>query len=214
MLTGLILKLTLAAVLGGVVGLERELSRKPAGLRTNMLISLGSALFTIISIELARSFHQDTTRIAAQVITGIGFLGAGAIIHARGTVTGLTTAATIYVVAGLGMAVGAGFYVAASLSTGIIIATLYLMGLLERRLSLKCEIFQYSVSGADTAKALASVDEILSEYGLLIEGVRFKKENEHFKLTFGVCTTKEINAKLTKRFLEIKTLLAVNHDEP
>src|SRR5262245_65811207 len=90
-------RLLLAAVLGGIIGLERELKHRPAGLRTNMFMCFGSAMFTVISLELGAP--SDPTRIAAQVITGIGFIGAGSILRARGGVTGLTTAATIFVVA-------------------------------------------------------------------------------------------------------------------
>ena len=99
-------RLTLAAVLGGIIGLERAFKRKPAGLRTNMFICFGSAMFTILSNELAAEWGiGDHTRIAAQIIPGIGFIGAGSILHAKGSVTGLTTAATIFVVASIGMAV-------------------------------------------------------------------------------------------------------------
>ena len=114
----LLLKLMLATILGGAIGLERELAGKPAGLRTNILICVGAALFTHLSIYIAQiGFtpdgrpYGDTTRIAAQIVSGIGFLGAGAILHAHGAVLGLTTAATIWVVAAVGAAVGAGAYV-------------------------------------------------------------------------------------------------------
>lgn len=131
----------MAAVLGGAVGLERELSGKPAGLRTNILICVGAALFTHISIAVAEiGFspdghpYGDTTRIAAQIVSGIGFLGAGAILHARGAVVGLTTAATIWVVAAIGSAVGGGLYVEAVGTT--ILVGLVLVGLrpVERRM--------------------------------------------------------------------------------
>src|SRR2546425_11075490 len=103
----LMLRLLLAAGLGAAIGLERELRQKPAGLRTNILIALGSALFTLLSLQLARP-GQDPERIAAQIVTGIGFLGAGAILHSGRVVHGLTTAATIWVNAAIGMAAGAG----------------------------------------------------------------------------------------------------------
>ena len=100
-------RLTLAAVLGGIIGLERALKRRPAGLRTNMFICFGSAMFTILSNDLAAEWGiGDHTRIAAQIIPGIGFIGAGSILHAKGSVSGLTTAATIFVVASIGMACG------------------------------------------------------------------------------------------------------------
>src|SRR5215510_4051398 len=124
-------KLLLATLLGGAVGIERELSNKPAGLRTNILICVGAALFTQLSIDIAQiGFtpdgrpYGDTTRIAAQIVSGIGFLGAGAILHGGGSVVGLTTAATIWVVAAIGVAVGAGAYVDALGATALIMVVL------------------------------------------------------------------------------------------
>jgi putative Mg2+ transporter-C (MgtC) family protein len=119
------LRLGLAAILGGAIGVERELRDREAGIRTHLLVSLGSALFTLVS---AYGFHEfltsgdavvraDPTRIAAQIVTGIGFLGAGAIIRDGLSVRGLTTAATLWVVAGIGMACGAGWYWAAVITT-------------------------------------------------------------------------------------------------
>ena len=118
----------MAVVLGGVVGLERQLSGKPAGLRTNIMICLGSAVFTIISEQMAKP-GDSVTRIASQIVTGVGFLGAGAIIRERGGIHGLTTAATIWLVASIGMACGAGFYSLAVIST--IIAIIVLLGLVK-----------------------------------------------------------------------------------
>jgi putative Mg2+ transporter-C (MgtC) family protein len=122
-----LISIILATVLGAVVGLERELSGKSAGLRTNLLICLGASVFTIISREMATGAEGSLTRIAAQIVTGVGFLGAGAIIQDRGGVHGLTTAATIWLVASIGMACGAGFYQLAIIST--LIAILVLIGL-------------------------------------------------------------------------------------
>ena len=103
------IQVSLAALLGGLIGLEREWRGRDAGLRTNMLISMGACLFTVISINgfpLQGSAAQDTARVAAQVVTGVGFLGAGAFIHTRSHTKGMTTAATIWMVAAIGMAVG------------------------------------------------------------------------------------------------------------
>ncbi len=108
-LTSTLARLSLAAVLGGVIGLERQLRHKPAGLRTNMFICFGAAMFTVLSKQLAGT-DSDSARIAAQIIPGIGFIGAGSILHARASVTGLTTAATLFVVASVGMAAGGGLY--------------------------------------------------------------------------------------------------------
>ena len=121
LLSKTLVRLTLAAVLGGIIGLERELKRKPAGLRTNIFICFGAAMFTILSSELAKDFGiGDRTRIAAQIIPGIGFIGAGSILHDKGGVSGLTTAATIWVVAALGIAIGAGYYIEAA-GTGALV---------------------------------------------------------------------------------------------
>src|SRR6201985_2309536 len=106
-----------AAFLGGAIGLERELRHKPAGLRTNMFICMGAAMFTLLSDQLAGGYGGDHTRVAAQIIPGIGFIGAGAILHARGGVVGLTTAATLFVVASVGMAAGGGLYITAVFAT-------------------------------------------------------------------------------------------------
>jgi len=106
------LRLSLAAILGGVVGAERELSGHPAGLRTNILIAVSSCLFTILSIEAfpLTGAAQDTARVAAQIVTGVGFLGAGAVIQTKKVVHGLTTAATIWMVAAVGMAAATDLY--------------------------------------------------------------------------------------------------------
>ena len=130
-------RLLLASLLGGVIGIEREVSGKPAGLRTNLLICVGSALFTALSIEVAAlggdpGIRSDPGRIAAQIVSGIGFLGAGSILHSRGRITGLTTAATIWVVAAVGMAVGARAYVAAVGTTALVVLSLVLLVRLER----------------------------------------------------------------------------------
>ncbi len=124
-------KLLLATLLGGAIGMERELAGKSAGLRTNILICVGAALFTQLSIDIAKiGFspdghpYGDTTRIAAQIVSGIGFLGAGAILHGGGSIVGLTTAATIWVVAAIGAAVGAGAYVDALGATALIMIVL------------------------------------------------------------------------------------------
>jgi putative Mg2+ transporter-C (MgtC) family protein len=121
-----VIGIVLAVVLGAAIGVEREFSGKPAGLRTNILICLGAAVFTIISKRMA-SENEALTRIAAQIVTGVGFLGAGAIIQDRGGVHGLTTAATIWFMACLGMACGAGLYELAVIST--LLAIFVLIGL-------------------------------------------------------------------------------------
>jgi putative Mg2+ transporter-C (MgtC) family protein len=141
----LVLRLALAAALGAAIGLERELREREAGLRTHLLVSLGSALFTVVS---AYGFHAflssganvvraDPTRIAAQIVTGIGFLGAGAIIRQGLSVRGLTTAATLWVVAAIGLACGAGYYSAAVVTTVLVILSLWPLRIVAYHLFLR-----------------------------------------------------------------------------
>ena len=121
----LALRLALSLILGAAIGFEREYRRQPAGFRTHSLVALGSAMFTIVS---AYGFSgSDPTRIAAQIVSGIGFIGAGAILHYRGSVRGLTTAASLWAAAAVGMASGAGLYLLALLCAVLVLATLWLL---------------------------------------------------------------------------------------
>jgi putative Mg2+ transporter-C (MgtC) family protein len=134
-------RLVLAAALGGAIGLERELREREAGLRTHLLVSVGSAVFTLVSAYGFSDFRYghgsgftlDPTRIAAQIVTGIGFLGAGAIIRQGFSIRGLTTAATLWVVAAIGMATGAGYYSVAVIGTALVLFSLYPLRLLAYR---------------------------------------------------------------------------------
>src|SRR5689334_19806728 len=120
----ILLRLTVAAALGGSIGLERELRERQAGLRTHLVVCVGSALFTLVSAYAFTSPRVDPTRIAAQIVSGIGFLGAGAIIRQGLSVRGLTTAATLWLVAAIGMAAGAGYWEGALVATFGAIITL------------------------------------------------------------------------------------------
>lgn len=122
-----VISLFIAVVLGGAIGLEREINGKPAGLRTNMIICLGAAAFTIIAMDVAKD-TDGATRVIQGIVTGVGFLGAGALIHAGGDVQGLTTAASIWLVTSIGVACGAGMYIIATAVTGL--ALVALLGLL------------------------------------------------------------------------------------
>ena len=128
----LTVRLVVALLLGAVIGWERELQRMPAGFRTHALVSLGSAIFTVISAYAFTGPGSDPTRVAAQIVSGIGFLGGGAILHYGGTVRGLTTAASLWAVAGVGMAAGAGLFVVAAVSAVLVIVALEVFQRLER----------------------------------------------------------------------------------
>jgi len=138
----IITRCCLAVLLGGLLGLEREWMRKTAGLRTHMMVALGSAAFTLVGLEVySRAQHTgvDPTRLVEGIITGIGFLGAGAIIQNRGSVEGLTTAASIWLVGAVGVASGGGHYVIASMAVGLGLVILFVIGRMERKLLLSSE---------------------------------------------------------------------------
>ena len=138
----ILLRVVLAGMLGGAIGVEREIREREAGLRTHLLVAVGAALFTLVSAYGWHDFHfsnasgitYDPTRIAAQVVTGIGFLGAGAIIRQGLSVRGLTTAASLWVVAAIGIAAGAGYYSAAVITTVVVLFSLWPLRIVAYRL--------------------------------------------------------------------------------
>jgi len=164
----LLLQLALAVVLGGIVGLERELSGKPAGLRTNVLICTGATFFTVLSLHLAGS-RGDPARVAAQILPGIGFIGAGTILHMRGAVTGLTSAATIWVVAAIGMGLGSGAYVEAVGTTLLVIVVLLGLGRFERVVALKATRGRLVVHAAPQANLVEELESVVRAAGLEVE---------------------------------------------
>lgn len=175
-------KLVLAILCGGAIGFERELSRKAAGLRTNVLICMGSALFMIISRHIGGGApYTDPARLVAQVVTGIGFLGAGVILQARGSITGLTTAATIFVVGAVGIAIGEGMFGVGLLSTALIIIVLVVLRRVERFVVRRQRLFHYSLKTRDPAQFLENLLDLLERQHLHLEDfdVDTNLEGEH-----------------------------------
>jgi putative Mg2+ transporter-C (MgtC) family protein len=201
-------RLVVAALLGGLIGLERELKHRPSGLRTNLFICLGAAMYTILSDSLAVEHIGDHTRIAAQIIPGIGFIGAGTIIHAgRDLVTGITSAATLFVVASVGMAVGGGFYLTASFATGLILICLYLLGSAEDRLSLKLAVHTYEVTGPSAEEISQEVNRILECVHSISQNVQIAATREHVRFQFDVEGTRKDQQQVF-RGLKQSTVLA------
>ncbi len=172
----LLAQLVLAVILGGAVGLERELKGKPAGLRTNILISIGATLFTVLSIRMTAE-RGDPGRVAAQILAGVGFIGAGTILHTRGAVTGLTSAATIWVVAAIGMALGTGAYVEAVGSTVLVIVVLTGLASLERLVAARSSVTRLVVHVRPGAEAVESIEELVKRTGLELERIEARQEN-------------------------------------
>src|SRR5947199_5267219 len=147
------LRLTVAAAPGAIIGIERELRRRPAGIRTSLFVCLATALLTILSGEIAHLLGDTgSTRIAPNIVQGIGFLGAGAILREAGGVVGMTTAATVFVEAAIGMAAGGGLYAVAGYATGLVLFGLVCIGWAEQYFNLKCRlmVFRITTSQADS----------------------------------------------------------------
>ncbi len=176
-LTDNIIKLGMAVLVGGLIGAEREYQDKAAGFRTIILITLGSALFTIFSLSMDPGFTQ--TRIAANIVTGIGFLGAGAIIREHGKIGGLTTAATIWLSAALGMGIGAGELGFVLVSTGVVLIVLFIFPLVERRIDRIREARTYKVViESGSANGIETIQQALEACSLkAIESHQRKTES-------------------------------------
>jgi putative Mg2+ transporter-C (MgtC) family protein len=179
-------RLVLAAILGGIIGLERELRHRPAGLRTNMFICFGAALFTILSDALAVKYLGDHTRISAQIIPGIGFIGAGSILHTRGLTTGLTTASTLFVVASVGMATGGGLYLTAIFATGVVLIALFSLGHLELTFNLKTLLVTYEVTGRSVEEITQEVNRILERKHRMMLNITSGSTPQHVRMQFDV----------------------------
>jgi putative Mg2+ transporter-C (MgtC) family protein len=199
-----LLRLLLAAALGGIIGLERELKHRPAGLRTNMFICFGAAMFTVLSREL--SSGTETTRIASQIIPGIGFIGAGSILHARGLVSGLTTAATLFVVASVGMAVGGGLYVTGIFATLVVLLVLYTLGRIEDTFNLKIMIFSYEATGKTSEDVIAEVNRLLEADHRMMDNLRVAQTPQHYRVQFTVDGTFREKNRLMSAFRESKII--------
>lgn len=185
-------RLILAAILGGLIGLEREFKRRPAGLRTNLFICVGAAMYTILSDELAVIHIGDHTRIAAQIIPGIGFIGAGSILHYRGDlVTGITSAATLFVVASVGMAVGGGLYLTSIFATALILLTLFLLGSAEQRFNLKLTVHTYEVTGFNVDDIISEINRVLESIHAIMQNMQVAVTKQHIRVQFDLEGTRK-----------------------
>lgn len=163
----ILVRLGLALLLGGLIGLEREQSNRAAGFRTNILVCVGSALIMLLSMygftEFVGHTQLDPARLAAQVVSGIGFLGAGVILFNGFSVTGLTTAATLWVVAGIGLAAGAGFYIPAAAATAMVLFSLHMLNKVEEKWLRAKSIFIIQIKMDDRPSALGEISELLRQ---------------------------------------------------
>jgi putative Mg2+ transporter-C (MgtC) family protein len=191
-------RLLVAAALGGAIGVEREMKHRPAGLRTNMFMCFGSALFTMLSALLAGS-GQDETRIAAQIIAGIGFIGAGSILHSRGGVQGVTTAATIFVVAAIGMCAGSGLMIPAAAATVLVIFGLIILGILEQHVFVRAHSVAYQAQAASTSELYHLFENVQRGKQSKLLDVQFTSRNEGFQVDFTLEAMPSVHEELRRQ---------------
>ncbi len=194
--SGVAKRLLWACMMGGAVGIEREWRHKASGLRTNMLICLGSAFFTLLSAVLAGDSNPDKGRVASNIVQGIGFLGAGLILHNRNRVQGLTSAATVFVVASIGMACGAGLYIPAALATAIVLVALQLVGIMESRVGWKLYPLVYEVRGRDQDEIMGCILAVLDRVGRRLHGVERDGIGALQRVAFTITATRRLHDRL------------------
>jgi len=207
----LMLQIGLATLLGGAIGLERELGGKPAGLRTNILICIGSVLYTHLSLAMltgstgAIPVGTDTTRVAAQIVTGVGFIGAGTILHARGAVVGLTSAATIWVVAAIGIALGSGYYLEGVGTTLAVLVVLSGLGRAEKILQAHSMQSTITIHARPGPTVLEDLETLVRRTGVDILTISNRQENVDLVI--------ELELRGSKRLYDqaVVTLLHHNH---
>jgi len=192
-------RLLLACLLGGLIGLERELGKKPAGVRTNLLICLGAAFFTILSPVIAGDSGSNKGQIASNIVQGIGFLGAGLILHNRSRLSGLASAASVWVVASIGMACGAGYYAAASVATGIVIVAMVVVGFLEQRANLKPYTVTYEARGADQLLMFQGILAALDKQNQRLADVETASVGDLQRVIFPLTATNRQHARLASQ---------------
>src|SRR6201998_3987019 len=182
-------RLLLAAVLGGIIGVDREWDHKPSGVRTNLLICFGAALFTFLSPIIAGEGSANRGQIASNIVQGIGFLGAGLILHNRDRVSGLTTAATVWAVASVGMCCGAGLYLPAVFATGLVLVVLEGIGVLETKANLKLYSVFYEVRGRDQQQMNLAILQAMDQEKRPFEGAEDRSIGELRRLSFHLAAT-------------------------
>jgi putative Mg2+ transporter-C (MgtC) family protein len=189
-------RLLLSAVLGGAIGVDREYHHRPSGVRTNVLICFGAAMFTFLSPIVAGPSGNNLGQIASNIVQGIGFLGAGLILHNRDRVSGLTSAATVWSVASIGMACGAGLYFPAVFATVLVLVVLEFVRQLEYRANLKLYSVIYEVRGADATSMTLSLLHVMDREKRQLTDVQSQPVGGMERLSFEVSGTQRAHRKL------------------
>jgi putative Mg2+ transporter-C (MgtC) family protein len=212
-----IISILVSVICGAIVGIERERRDKPAGLRTVILISVGSTIFTMVSLLISSGKSAaDPARIAAQIVPGVGFLGAGAIIHARGTVLGLTTGATIWAVAAVGVTIGSGYVAAGALFTLVIFLTLTVIHGLDWMVVGRCEHHAFSLRyRLDGGKTRPRLQYILDHYRVADSSLREERSSgEEGEMVIDICSVHRHHRAILKELAEIPETLRITPLDP
>jgi putative Mg2+ transporter-C (MgtC) family protein len=208
------IRLLVALVIGIIIGMEREIQHKAAGLRTSVLICLGSTIFTLSSIGFATiSSNVDPSRIAAQIVTGIGFLGAGTIIQTRGSVHGLTTAATIWVMSALGVAVGFGSYGMAIIGAILSVIVLNAFQAIEHAVKGKKTTCTYTLKVTDTGPALSLIMLALQRSPSEVKEFKITQEEFHHLITFNFTEEDKQQMRIADELAKTPGVIQINSDQ-
>ncbi len=205
----ILMKLGAALAAGSLVGLEREISGKAAGLRTNILICVGATTMAALGAALTQGagldgrVMADPQRMGAGIITGIGFLGAGSIIQARGSVRGLTSAATIWVLASIGLAIGAGYFALATVTTLLTVGTLFVLEKVERRLPQGVTSMEYHLEGEPDLALIEEVERCVRQGGSELFGLRLQRTSSTLTLHFVARASPRSHRRLAESLLRL-----------
>jgi len=208
----LLIQLLLGVLLGGAIGIERELKGKPAGLRTNILICMAAVLFTTLSIRMSQG-RGDPGRLAAQILTGVGFIGAGTILHTRGAVTGLTSAATIWVVTAIGVAVGTKAYVEAMGTTVLVMLVLAGLARFEEFLSRQTTTSHLVVHATPHPTAVPELESLIRRTGLEVVEAKSRQENVDLVIDLTLRGTQRLHEEAMNAILHHPVVRTVSRGE-
>lgn len=207
-------KVLLSVLLGGLIGLEREWSGKPAGFRTQMLVSAGATLFTLVSYHMTNldpNNNSDVTRVASNIVTGIGFIGAGLIFRNQQNVHGLTTAAAVWTAGAIGMAVGIGDYQVAIETTAIVLVILVILHFIEKRFERRYMIRDYRIKLVHTPDASIPGPNDFFENDYKVRNTKTEKRDDHLVLTWTVRASKPIHDTVVAKLIRDPRIMQVDY---
>lgn len=202
----LVIPLGLAFCCGFILGMDRELAHKPAGLRTQVLITLGATIFVLAG----QLFGHEPARISANVVTGLGFLGAGVVLQQQGTIRGMTTAALIWVNGSLGLAIGLRLYLLAGCGTVLVLFSLRALGALERRMQTKCRVVHYTVRAKESELVLSVIHEALAHCHMQERPLTFSKTEDGLNLRFAFCNPPQRHEEFVEKLRQLPEITAVD----